>query len=62
MILHVVLTVALGIGSQAIIITTTIIPPTHLHLTTQNLNSRGTTHQHGRIGGPDFGLELLLVV
>jgi len=59
MILHVVLTVALGIGSQAII--TTITPPTHLHLTTQNLNSKGT-HQHGRIGDLDFGLELLLVV
>jgi hypothetical protein len=58
-ILPIALAVAALRGSQAII--TTIIHPIHLHLTKENINSR-THHQHGRIGGLDFGLVLLLVV
>ena len=50
--------VALGIGYQAAInIISITVNTTQLHLT-QNINR---THQHGRTGGPDFGLALLLV-
>ena len=49
-----VLAVARIIGFQAII---TTINPAHLHLT----EKIHRMHQHGRIGGPDFGLGLLLV-
>ena len=59
-ILRVILTAALSVGSQVaiIIMNTTIVNTTHLHLT-QNINR---THQHGRIGGMVHGLLRYLYV
>jgi len=52
-----VLTVTLGIGSQ---VTITTINPAHSHHHTHTQKIL-RMDQDGRIGGPDFGLGLLLV-